>query len=129
MQAFFIFNNLKVNTFNLRDEPFPGFELLTWEHESYTNGTLWDIGFDAGYTPIGIHQVHGQVWLSHDIQRIAELEYFLGVESGLTQPVKTKIFVQADFGFDKIDATVYKLREIKSAYSIVYDGKWTIKRY
>ena len=129
MRAFFIFNNLKVNTFNLKDEPFPGFELLTWDHESYTNGTLWDIGFDAGYTPIGISKVHGQVWLAHDINQITELEYFLGVNSGLTEPVKTKIFIQDTLGTEKIDATVYKLREIKSAYSIVYDGKWLIKRY
>lgn len=129
MGAFFIFNNLKVNTFNLKDEPFPGFELLTWEHESYTNGTLWDIGFDAGYTPIGISKVHGQIWLSHETQQISELEYFLGVHSGLTEPIKTKIFVQDVFGLDTIDATVYKLREIRSAYNIVHDGKWTIKRY
>lgn len=129
MRAVFIFNNLKVNTFDLRDEPFPGFELLTWEHESHTDGTLWDIGLDAGYTPIGVTKVHGQIWLAHDIQQISELEYFLGVHSGLTEPTKTKIFVKDDFGYERIDATVYKLREIKSAYNIVYDGKWMIKRY
>lgn len=129
MKAFFIFNNLKVNTFHLKDEPFPGFELLTWEHESYTDGTLWDIGFDAGYTPIGITKVHGQVWLSHDHQQISELEYFLGVHSGLTEPMSTKIQIQDNFGCERITATIYKLREIKSIYSIVYDGKWMIKRY
>lgn len=129
MQAFFIFNNLKVNAFNLKDEPFPGFELLTWEHESYLHGTLWDIGFDAGYTPIGVTKVHGQVWLSHDSQQISELEYFLGAHSGLTEPLRTNIFVQTDFGFEKINGTVYKLREIKTSYDIVYDGKWLIKRY
>ena len=129
MGAFFIFNNLKVNTFNLRDQPFPGFDLLTWEHESYTDGTLWDIGFDAGYTPIGITKVCGQVWLSENTQQMSELEYFLGVHSGLTEPIKTKIFIQDSFGVEKIDATVYKLREIKNIYSIVYDGMWMIKRY
>ena len=128
MQAFFIFNNLKVNTFNLRDEPFPGFELLTWEHESYTPGTLWDIGFDAGYTPIGLGKVYGQLWLSHDTQQILELEYFLGAQSGLTEPLKTKIYIQDDFGVEKVDAIVYKLREIRNDYNIVYDGKWMIKR-
>lgn len=129
MRAFFIFNNLKVNTFNLKDQPFPGFELLTWEHESYTNGTLWDIGFDAGYTPIGISKVHGQLWVAHDLNQISELEYFLGVDSGLTEPLTTKIFIQDEFGLDRIDATVYKLKQIKTAYNIVYDGKWMIKRY
>jgi hypothetical protein len=129
MRAVFIFNNLKVNTFTLQDEPFPGFELLTWEHESYTHGTLWDIGFDAGYTPIGITKVHGQIWLANDVQQISELEYFLGVNSGLTEPIKSKICVQDNFTVEKLDATVYKLREIKHAYNIVYDGKWLIKRY
>jgi hypothetical protein len=129
MRAFFIFNNLKVNTFNLSDEPFPGFELLTWEHESYTDGTLWDIGFDAGYTPIGVSKVHGQIWLAHDTQQILELEYFLGAHSGLTEPLKAKIYIRDELVVEKVDATVYKLREIRNDYNIVYDGKWLIKRY
>jgi len=128
MRAYFIFNNLKVNTFTLQDQPFPGFELLTWEHESYTNGTLWDIGPDAGYTPIGITKVYGQLWLAHDVQQISELEYFLGAKSGLTEPVTTQIYVQDPHFVEKIDAVVYRLCEIKSIYNIIPDGKWLIKR-
>lgn len=128
MRLFFIFNNLKVNTFALQDEPFPGFELLTWEHESYTDGTLWDIGTDAGYTSIGLSKVQGQLWLAHDLQQIKELEYFLGAKTGLTEPISAKITVQDDYFAEKIDAIIYRLREIKSIYNIIPDGKWIIKR-
>ena len=78
MKAFFIFNNLKVNTFLLQDSPFPGFDVLTWEHQSFIDGTLWDIGNDAGYTPIGITKVHGQIWTTDNTNQIDELEYFIG---------------------------------------------------
>lgn len=128
MRLFFIFNNLKVNSFLLQDSPLPGFELLTWDHESYVDGTLWDIGSDAGYTPIGISRVYGQLWLAHDVQQINELEYFLGVRTGLTEPQTTKIVVQDEYFMEKIDAIIYRLREIKSIYSIIPDGKWVIKR-
>ena len=71
MRAYFIFNNLKVNTFALYDSPFPGFELLTWDHETFVDGTLWDIGDDAGYTPIGITKVYGQIWLAQDVNQVS----------------------------------------------------------
>lgn len=128
MRAYFIFNNLKVNTFALQDQPFPGFELLTWEHESFVDGTLWDIGFDAGYTPIGITQIQGQVWLAQDIQQVSEFEYFTGAKSGLTEPMTTKCYVLSDGFVDELSVIIYRLREIKSIYNIVHDGKWIIKR-
>ena len=128
MRAYFIFNNLKVNTFALNDAPFPGFELLTWEHETFVDGTLWDIGEDAGYTPIGISKVYGQIWLAHDVNRVHELEDFLGVYSGLTEPMKTKCHILTNDLTDSVDATIYRLRSIDSNYKIVRDGKWMIKR-
>ena len=128
MKAYFIFNNLKVNTFNLQDQPFPGFELLTWEHESFVDGTLWDLGEDAGYTEIGLTKVHGQIWLAHDEYKIRELEFFLGVDSGLTEAVETEAYILTHDVAEKICAVVYRLREIKSIYKIVPDGKWMIKR-
>lgn len=128
MKAFFIFNNLKVNTFLLQDEPFPGFELLTWENESFIDGTLWDIGDDAGYTPIGMTKVHGQLWLSNNSQQINEFEYFVGAKSGLTEPIKTKCHILTNDFVDTLDVTVYRLIEIKNIYNIIHDGKWLIKR-
>jgi gamma-glutamylcyclotransferase (GGCT)/AIG2-like uncharacterized protein YtfP len=128
MKAFFIFNNLKVNTFLLQDSPFPGFDVLTWEHQSFIDGTLWDIGNDAGYTPIGITKVHGQIWTTDNTNQIDELEYFIGAKSGLTEPIKTKCYILDDDNIETIHATVYKLIEIKNIYSIIHDGKWMIKR-
>ena len=128
MRAVFIFNNFKVNTFALQDQPFPGFELLTWEHESFVDGTLWDIGVDAGYTPIGITKVYGQLWIAQDMQQITELEYFLGVGSGLTEPMNTKAYIQTHDVVDSINTVIYRLRNIDTNYLIVHDGKWMIKR-
>jgi hypothetical protein len=128
MAAYFIFNNLKVNTFSLYDSPFPGFELLTWDHESFVDGTLWDIGDDAGYTPIGITKVYGQLWLPQDINQVPELENFLGVNSGLTEPMKTKCSIIANDIAERLDVIIYRLRRIDTNYTIVHDGKWMIKR-
>ena len=117
-----------MNTFALQDQPFPGFELLTWEHESFVDGTLWDIGVDAGYTPIGITKVYGQLWIAQDMQQITELEYFLGVGSGLTEPMNTKAYIQTHDVVDSINTVIYRLRNIDTNYLIVHDGKWMIKR-
>lgn len=128
MRVFFIFNNLKVNSFFLQDRPFPGFDLLTWEHESFVDGTLWDIGDDAGYTPIGITKIYGQLWIAEDPEKINELEYFLGAKSGLTEPIVTKAYIRAEEVDETVNAVVYRLRQIKNIYKIVSDGKWMIKR-
>jgi hypothetical protein len=129
MKAFFIYNNLKVDTWQLRDAPFPGFELLTWDHESAVKGTLWDIGFDAGYTPIGIQEISGQIWLCETWDRIRELENYLGVNSGLTEAMMTKANIRTpDVFASELDVSIYRIKEIKSKYQIVHDGKWNIKR-
>jgi len=129
MQAIFIYNNLKVDTFNLRDQPFPGFELLTWEHESYIHGTLWDIGLDAGYTEIGIDNVYGQIWLTDSIDPLQELLYFLGYPNR-TYRKKMRAIINDDNNLikEQIDATVYILKEIRPEYKRINDGKWFLKR-
>ncbi|NBP56314.1 hypothetical protein EBU71_07245 [bacterium] len=129
MQAIFIYNNLKVDTFNLRDQPFPGFELLTWEHESYIHGTLWDIGLDAGYTEIGIDNVYGQIWLTDSIDPLQELSYFLGYPNRTYQK-KMRAIINDDNNLikEQIDATVYILKEIRPEYKRINDGKWFLKR-
>jgi len=128
MRAYFIFNNLKVNTFLLKDNPFPGFDLLTWENESYIDGTLWDIGYDAGYTPIGISKVYGQIWIAQDLNKIEELEFFLGAKSGLTEPIVTECHINCNEFIGKLDTVVYRLKYIDNKYNIIHDGKWLIKR-
>ncbi len=128
MRPFFIFNNLRVDKFHLSDMPFPGFELLTWEDHTRAFGTLWDLGVDAGYTPIGKSFVNGQLWLAHDLNQINELEYFLGAHSGLTEPHKVEVIIQKDDINEKVTATVYKLTKISTQYKIVSDGYWLIKR-
>lgn len=128
MRSFFIFNNLKVDTFRLQDQPYPGFELLTWDHESKVHGTLWDIGQDAGYTPIGKGFVKGQVWVAQDLSKVSELEEFVGARSGLTEAMKVPVIVNADGLQTTLEATVYRLSKIKSRYNIIDGGHWLLKR-
>ena len=128
MLAFFIFNNLRVDKFRLSDSPLPGFELLVWEDHCKTPGTLWDLGIDAGYTPIGLSDVSGQIWVTESVDKINELEYFLGVNSGLTEPHKIKAYVSNSGLYETFDATIYKLRQIQNMYKIVDDGYWMIRR-
>lgn len=129
MQAIFIFNNLKVDTWNLNDAAFMGFDVLTWDNQSYVSGVLWDIGCDAGYTHIGLNNVYGQIWTTESLQAINELEYFVGLHSGLTESFKTKaIITEEALTPVEIDVSIYKLKEIKTNYQIVPDGKWVLKR-
>lgn len=128
MRTFFIFNNLRVDKFRLDDQPFPGFELLTWEDHTKTFGTLWDMGTDAGYTPIGKSFVAGQLWIANDLNQVNELEYFLGAKSGLTEPCKVKVHVETKEVCEEVEAITYRLKKIDTIYKIVDDGYWLIKR-
>lgn len=128
MRTYFVFNNLKVNPFVLQDQPLPGFEVLVWENEAWTLGTLLDIGVDAGFTPIGHTKVHGQLWLAKDIYQTKQLETLAGVESGLTKIIKIPVVIQNNILKEEIEALTFKLTNISDYHRIVNDGKWTIKR-
>jgi hypothetical protein len=130
MSLYFIFNNLKVNSFILQDTTYPGFELLTWEKESWTQGTLWDIGEDAGFTIIGKSNVSGQLWICRDVQKEKEIYNLFGVDSGISQPIdiEVKIKTQEDLVEETIKAKTFALTKILESYRIVNDGFWTIKR-
>ncbi len=129
MRTVFILNNLKVNPFILNDAPLPGFDLLAWEHECSVKGTLWDIGYDAGYTFIGNTDVKGQLWIAETVSAVKELEEFVGVNSGLTEPMKVKVEITPEpLIKEVVDAVVYKLTKIKNEYKIVHTGNWMLKR-
>lgn len=127
MQAIFVYNNLKVDTFNLKDQPFPGFDLLTWEHESYVHGTLWDIGVDAGYTEIGIDNVYGQIWITEHNDAFNDVAFFFGYPK-LTYTKKMKVVITEDGLTEKIDAFVFPLKKIEPHFNRIVDGKWLLKR-
>lgn len=129
MDCYFIYNNLKVNTFILQDQPFMGFELLSWDHESFTYGTLWDIGIDAGYTKIGLGKVYGQVWTTKDYSKLNEFQDILGIGLGRFELVEIPVTIQYDkLLSENIKAYTPQLNTIKTDYEIVKDGKWSIKR-
>lgn len=129
MDCYFIYSNIKVNPFILQDQPYYGFSRLTWDTESWTYGTLWDIGVDAGYTKIGKGQVYGQLWTTEDHSKIRELESIFGVEKGLMEPTEVEVIVQPEpLLKEKIKAVTFQLTSILNEYKIVNDGKWLIKR-
>ena len=127
--CYFIYNNLKVSPFLLQDSPLPGFRVLTWEHESWTNGTLWDLGKDAGFSIIGKDKVYGQLWVAEDLNRIEDINSFFGVKSGLTIPTEIDVSILIDnLITESIPAITFALESIKPTYKIVSDGKWLIRR-
>jgi len=130
MSLYFIYNNLKVNSFVLHDTPYPGFELLTWDMESWTFGTLWDLGDDAGYSRIGKSDVKGQVWICKNKEKENELNKFFGVEIGLTEPVEINVNIKTNDNIvvEEVKAKTFALTKIQKEYTIVNDGYWMIKR-
>lgn len=128
MPALFVYNNLKVDTLQLKDQPFPGFELLTWDHESFVHGTLWDTGIDAGYTEIGLDNVYGQIWITEKYDAIDELSFFLGYPQR-TYSKKLKVTIKAeDLISETIEALVFPLRKIEPHFNRIHDGRWFLKR-
>lgn len=127
---YFVYNNLKVNTFILQDQPFPGLSVLTWETQSYTKGTLLDIGVDSVFIPNGNYKVFGQLWTVEDLNKISEFEDFLGIHDGLKKIIEIPVTIEYDkerLGqYKAITYTSNKL--ILSNFKVVEDGKWMIKR-
>ena len=123
MSCYFIYNNLKVNPFLLGDRPLPGFELIAWD--SWTMGTLWDIGEDAGYTVIGKDKVHGQLWKVEDYKELPLLGRCCGINLGLSEEININLNVPIDeLLTESLSAVTFALKSISNDYSIVSDGKW-----
>lgn len=128
MRAYFVYNNLKQNPFVPGDAPLPGFELLTWEHESFIVGSLWDIGPDCSYTTIGQTEIHGQIWLEESRGAGKELEYFSGVRSGLTELVTVPVRIKYDGVDTEFDVCTFRLKQILPTYKLLRNGSWWIKK-
>ena len=130
MAIYFIFNNLKVNSFILQDTPYPGFELLTWDKESWTHGTLWDLGEDAGFSIIGKSNVNRQLWICKDTQKEKDIYKFFGVELGISEPIDVEVNIKTheDLVEEQIKAKTFALTKILENYRIVNNGFWSIKR-
>lgn len=126
----FIYSNLKVSPFIPADKPYPGFELITYDNESYTYGTLWNIGKDAGYSRIGKGFVYGQLWRIIDYGKLEELVEFTGTKQGTTEQIIVPVAIQIKhYQIDtKINAITFCLTQIQKSYNIISDGCWMIQR-
>lgn len=125
MEVYFIVGNLKANPFKLNTfPPIPGFRMLSWD--SWTYGTLWDLGEDAGYSLIGKDKVYGQLWIPEDYNQLTMLESFCGVDTGLTEPVDITVTfpVEDKLSTEELPAVTYALSKLSTEYNIVSDGKW-----
>lgn len=124
--CYFVFNNLKIHPFLNGDGPLPGFEILSWDAYTYTEGTLWKLDIeDAGFTKIGIDKVHGQLWKVEDPTQIHVLKDCFGVKSGLTYETDIEVTIE----FDKLDksnlkAKTFALEKISPKYEIIKNGRW-----
>ena len=125
MPCYFVYDNLKANPFALYDEPLPGFEVLSWN--SWTTGTMWDIGNDAGFTTIGHHQVYGQVWKLVDPSQnvLHKIRDYSGAYTGLREEVDVRVVVPIDDLIkEELQATTFALSKIANDYEIIREGRW-----
>lgn len=125
MPCYFIYDNLKAHPFILQDSPLPGFEILSWD--SWTLGTMWDIGDDAGYTKIGKQKVHGQLWKLEDPSRpvIEKIREYAGIYKGVKEETLVTVKVPInDLISHDLQATTFSLSKIDTNYTIVNDGRW-----
>lgn len=125
MNTYFIYSNIKVNTLHPNDGPFPGFKLVTYENESWTMGTLIDIGVDAGFTNLGHHRVYGQLWRAEDPNRLYEFEDIIGIRSGFNELIKIPVEVESE---GIIDALTYRIKNLPKPFEIIPSGRWSIKK-
>lgn len=108
---------------DVRSKPPEGFQVLSWETESFVCGSLWDIGCDLGYTPEGFSAVSGQVWKAEAPELEKKLHEMIGDH---TFPIKTKaILKELD---ETIPVTVFCLKEVKPSFIRLYNT-WILKKW
>jgi len=125
---YFIYNNLKVNPFVIQDKPFPGFELVTWDHQTSTIGTLLNLGFDAAYIEAGHMLVKGQLWKSDDRIACRKLEdVFLTGDDFVMIDVKVCLSIEDEQV--KTDAITFALKQLKPGqYNPIPTGQWNFPK-
>lgn len=128
MELIFIYNHLKAHPFKpLSDAPIPGFRVLSWKAE--VNGTLWDIGGDAGMSKIGINKVQGQLWIPDTYDHYSTLKSFCRVDEGLTEPFNTKASFKidpTDITSEEVEVLTFALTKIDPQYKIIHTGVWGV---
>lgn len=123
----FVYDNLKV-TFNPGDAPYGGFDILAGEAQCATRGTLFDLGYNAGYIPEGKTQVKGQIWSTFNPSLIDEIEDFIYSKSNVR---RLSIYVTISEGDEKlvVPATVFALENIPRTAKKVDSGFWLVRSY
>lgn len=96
MISYFVYNQLRVNPFLLYDRPFPGFEIVTWDNQSFITGSLVDTEIGEAYIEYGNELIRGQIWKTEDLVAGRKLEDAIGLASGLLELIKIEATIMLD---------------------------------
>jgi gamma-glutamylcyclotransferase (GGCT)/AIG2-like uncharacterized protein YtfP len=128
----FVYNNLKVNYLILGDQPYPGFDVLTYENQSFVRGSLYHLGSDAGFTCSGHTKVWGQIWISDTDDSFRELQEFVYPEGNI-RPVLTKATIlekneQGKVENIEVPVVVFTMTKVPMSAPRIDSGDWDIQR-
>lgn len=115
MISYFVYNQLKVNPFILNDEPFPGFEILTWDNQSYIVGSLKETEIGDAYIEHGNELIPGQIWHTDDIIAGRKLEDAVGLATGILELIRVDATILIDDSPESVNTLTFALKSLDLA--------------
>lgn len=126
-RVLFVYDNLKV-TMSPGDAPYPGFELLAGEMQCSVQGTLYDLGYNAGYHPVGTTNVRGQIWTTHNSTLVKDM-YEILYSQGNVQLLSANVTITEDKEKMVVPAMIFSLHAVPDQVKIVDSGYWLVRGY
>lgn len=123
----FVYDNLKV-TLNPGDAPYSGFEILAGESQCSVIGTLYDLGYNAGFFSSGNTQIRGQVWTTYNSHLIHELKDLIDPK-GNVRISTTNVTITEEGDKLVIPAMIFELQSAPFFAKIIDSGYWPVKNY
>lgn len=121
----FVYDNLKVG-FHPADAPYDGFEILAGEANCTAEGTLFDLGQNAGYIPIGSTVVRGQIWATSNLYLIQELKDFAYPDGNVKRDFIYVKIVDEDDDL-VVPASVFTLDVVPDFAKRIESGFWSVR--
>lgn len=123
----FVFDNLKV-TIHPGDRPYPGFDILAGEVQCSVKGTLFDVGYNAGFIPEGNTKVRGQLWSENENGAIAELKEFIDTEGNVCLTT-SNVTITEDKDSLVVPAIIFALKRVPDGATRIDSGYWAVRGY
>jgi hypothetical protein len=124
-RVLFVYDNLKV-TLNPGDQPYYGFDILVGEAQCSAEGTLYDLGSDAGFVPHGKTRVRGQIWIADTTATIEELKEF-AYPKGNVRLVPIHVTITEENEKLVIPSLTFALEQIPRMAKPVQSGFWPVR--